>query len=122
MVRGWVVMALVILGSRLTSPIKRPLRNSRAWGWDAPPIPLLRPFDSAQGERNVPPPGMKRPYFVSRVRGRNDGYAKVTPRQICDSLGKRGQGIRKAVLRESARELEWRADVGGQGRHEEPVS
>ena len=27
-------------------------------GEEAPPIPLLRPFDSAQGERNAPPQGM----------------------------------------------------------------
>ena len=67
------------------SPIKRPLRNSRAWGWDTPPIPLLRPFDSAhatahlrQGERNASPPGMERPYFVSGFGGRNDGYANET--------------------------------------------
>ena len=25
---------------------------------ETPPIPLLRPFDSAQGERNAPPQGM----------------------------------------------------------------
>ena len=47
-------------------------------GWDTPPIPLLRPFDLAQGERNTPPPGMERPYFVSRFRGGNDGYARVS--------------------------------------------
>ena len=45
---------------------------------EAPPIPLLRPFDPAyatahlrQGERNTPLLGMERPYFVSRFRGGN---------------------------------------------------
>ena len=60
-------------------------RNDREKGvlgvWGAPPIPLLRPFDSAhataylrQGERNTPPLGMYVPYFVSLLR-RNCGYA-----------------------------------------------
>ena len=61
-------------------------------GEEAPPIPLLRPFDGAhatadlrQGERNTTPLGMGRPYFVSRFRCGNDGYAKITPRRIYDS-------------------------------------
>ena len=82
---GGLYLALLGLPSTSPSPIKRPLRNSRAWGWDTPPIPLLRPFDSAhatadlrQGERNASPPGMERPYFVSGFGGRNDGYANET--------------------------------------------
>ena len=62
-------------------------RDDRGNGGGAPgpppPILLLRPFDSApasadlrQGERNTPPLGVERPYFVSRFRGRNDGYAE----------------------------------------------
>ena len=55
---------------------------------EALPIPLLRPFDPAsasedlrQGERNSLPLGMGRPYFVSRLRCGNDGYAKVSSRE-----------------------------------------
>ena len=54
----------------LTHHRERPLRNSGRG--DTPPIPLLRPFDSAhatahlqQGERNAPPLGIDVPYFVS---------------------------------------------------------
>ena len=85
MVRGWVVMYLALFGSRSPEPIEGPLRNSRVWGRDTPPIPLLRPFDSAQGERNAPPPGMEWPYLVSRLGGRNDEYANVRPRLIFGS-------------------------------------
>ena len=92
MLRGWAVMALVILGSRSPEPIEGPLRNSRVWGRDTQPIPLLRPFDSAhatahlrQGERNAPPPGMEWPYLVSRLGGRNDDYANVASRRMFGS-------------------------------------
>ena len=88
MLGGWAVMYLALLWITFTSPIEGPLRNSRVWGRDTPPIPLLRPFDSAhasahlrQGERNAPPPGMERPYLVSRFRGEDDGYAKVSSRE-----------------------------------------
>ena len=53
-------------------------------GRGAPPIPLLRPFDPAQGERNTLHPGMERPYFVSRFRGANHSFAKDTPRRVFD--------------------------------------
>ena len=39
-------------------------------GRDTPPIPHLRPFDSAQGERNAP--------HLDSCGGRNDGYVKVS--------------------------------------------
>ncbi len=42
-----------------------PRIGRRVRGRDTPPIPLLRPFDSAQGERNAPPLRMDVPYFVS---------------------------------------------------------
>ena len=87
MLGGWV-MYLALLGSRSPEPIEGPLRNSRVWGRDTPPIPLLRPFDSAhasahlrQGERKSPPPGMERLYLVSGFRGGNDGYANVSSRE-----------------------------------------
>ena len=85
MVRGWAVMYLALFGSRSPEPIEGPLRNSRVWGRDTPPIPLLRPFDPAQGERNAPPPGMEWPYLVSRFRGGNDDYANVASRRIFGS-------------------------------------
>ena len=43
---------------------------------EAPPIPLLRPFDSAQGERNAPPLADG---FLIGVG--HDGYAKVSSRE-----------------------------------------
>ena len=33
------------------------LSHQGARDWTSPPIPLLRPFDPAQGERSVPPLG-----------------------------------------------------------------
>ena len=104
---GWLYLAL--FGSRSPEPIEGPLRNSRVWGRDTPPIPLLRPFDSAhasahlrQGERNAPPPGMERPYLVSRFRGEDDGYAKVSSRERVLGLpsAARNRGYAKVSSRE----------------------
>ena len=91
--------ALVLSRQRRTYGPLRDLSVTPSWGREAPPIPLLRPFDSAQGERNTPPPGMGMPYFVSRFRGGDDGYARVTPRRICDTLREMGKrNMRRQVL------------------------
>ena len=75
-------------------------------GWDTPPIPLLRPFDLAQGERNTLPLGMERPYFVSRFRGGNDGYARVSWRGM-------GRATSRSPLRDGDGEWVGRREVGG---------
>ena len=44
--------------SRLSAStiLLRDLRVTSSWGREALPIPLLKPFDSAQGEREYPAP------------------------------------------------------------------
>ena len=95
--------ALALSRQRRTYGPLRDLSITPGWGREAPPIPLLRPFDSAQGERNTPPPGMGMPYFVSRFRGGDDGYAEGHApvhlqhlRHIEGEMGKRN--VREQVL------------------------
>ena len=93
--RGWIldrvagygegerwVLGQVLDSSRQRRTYSAEPRNDTEKGMsgygEPPPIPLLRPFDSAhataylrQGERNTPPIGMERPSFVSWFMGGN---------------------------------------------------
>ena len=64
-----------------------------AWSRDTPPIPLLRPFDCAQGERNAPPLGKDGIYFVS---------LPTQEWRLCKGFIK-GEGIEASEFREIER-------------------
>ena len=53
-----------LMPRRIIDPTRR-VRTTHGVGPETPPIPLLRPFDPAQGERNTLPLGMERLYFGS---------------------------------------------------------